>query len=132
MHDYDVIIIGAGPAGIFTALELPKKAPEKRILMIDGGSTRHHRVCPARTTGLCVSCKPCNIMNGWAGAGAFSDGKLSLSEEVGGNLTDYMTADQAQAYIRYADQIYLRFGAPEKVYGLQDKKAEEVSYEAKK
>lgn len=132
MHDYDVIIIGAGPAGIFTALELTKKAPKKRILMIDGGSTLQHRVCPARTTGRCVSCKPCNIMNGWAGAGAFSDGKLSLSEEVGGNLTDYMTADQAQAYIRYADQIYLRFGAPEKVYGLQDKKAEEVSYEAKK
>lgn len=132
MRDYDVIIVGAGPAGIFTALELNKKAPEKRVLIIDNGSAIQNRSCPARRTGKCVSCQPCNIMNGWAGAGAFSDGKLSLSEEVGGNLTDYMPPERAQAYIRYADEIYLRFGAPEKVYGLGDKKAEEVAYEAKK
>jgi len=84
MEDYDVIVVGAGPAGIFTALELDKLAPEKRILVIDSGSAIEHRSCPARTTGTCRHCATCSIMNGWAGAGAFSDGKLSLSEEYYG------------------------------------------------
>jgi uncharacterized FAD-dependent dehydrogenase len=132
MYDYDVIVIGAGPAGIFTALEMDKLAPDKKVLVIDSGSTIDHRACPARTSGQCAHCKTCAIMNGWAGAGAFSDGKLSLSEEVGGNLTDYMTVPQARELIHYADEQYLHYGAPNKVFGLSDKFAEKVAYEAHK
>lgn len=132
MYDYDVIVIGAGPSGIFTALELEKLAPEKTVLVVDTGSTIDRRACPARTSGQCVHCKTCNIMNGWAGAGAFSDGKLSLSEQVGGNITDYMPVAKARELIHYADEIYLHFGAPDKVFGKNDKFAEKVSYEARK
>lgn len=128
MNRYDVVIVGAGPAGIFTAIELKRRAPQLSILMVDEGRTIDKRACPARKTGRCVNCQPCNIMSGWSGAGAFSDGKLSLSEEVGGNITDYMSADEAQELIRYADSIYTAFGAPDKVHGLNDKKVEEIDY----
>lgn len=132
MYDYDVIIIGAGPAGIFTALELNKLSPRTRVMVMDSGSSIDRRACPARTRGFCAHCNPCHIMNGWAGAGAFSDGKLSLSHEVGGNVTDYLPEDETQELIHYADGIYLDFGAPKTVYGLNDKFAEKISYEAKK
>ncbi|WP_195983996.1 FAD-dependent protein [Clostridium sp. D33t1_170424_F3] len=132
MYDYDLIIIGAGPAGIFTALEMNKLAPEKKVLVVDSGSSIDHRACPARTSGQCAHCKTCSIMNGWAGAGAFSDGKLSLCEEVGGNVTDYLPVDEVRALIQYADEIYLQFGAPKKIYGKSDKFAEQISYQAHK
>jgi uncharacterized FAD-dependent dehydrogenase len=132
MKDYDVIVVGAGPAGIFTALELDKLAPEKKILVVDSGSAIERRSCPARTTGVCAHCATCSIMNGWAGAGAFSDGKLSLSEEVGGNITDYMPVKTARELIRYVDGIYLRYGAPDQVYGKNDKFAEKVAYKARR
>lgn len=76
---FDVIIIGAGPSGIFCAYELIKEKPELNILMIEKGRPIEKRVCPKRTTKVCVGCKPCSITTGFAGAGAFSDGKLSLS-----------------------------------------------------
>lgn len=129
MSRYDVVIVGAGPAGIFTALELKRKAPRLTVLLVDEGMTIDRRRCPARKTGRCVSCRPCNIMSGWAGAGAFSDGKLSLSEEVGGNITEYMSRDEARELIDYADSIYTAFGAPDLVHGLNDKKVEEIDYE---
>ena len=129
MSRYDVVIVGAGPAGIFTALELKDKAPQLDVLLVDEGLTIDRRNCPARKTGRCVHCQPCNIMSGWSGAGAFSDGKLSLSEEVGGNIVDYMSAEEAREFIRYADSQYTRFGAPDKVHGLNDKKVEEINYE---
>lgn len=129
MAQYDVIIVGAGPAGIFTALELKRKAPGKSVLLVDEGLTIDRRSCPARKTGRCVHCQPCNIMSGWSGAGAFSDGKLSLSEEVGGNIVEYMSRDEARELIAYADSIYTSFGAPEKVHGLNDKRVEEIDYE---
>ncbi len=96
MKNYDVIIVGAGPAGIFTALELDKLAPEKKVLVVDSGSAIERRPARRGTTGVCAHCATCSIMNGWAGAGAFSDGKLSLSEEVGGNITDYMPVETAR------------------------------------
>ncbi|HEX3016981.1 MAG TPA: FAD-binding protein [Caproicibacter sp.] len=132
MKNYDVIVVGAGPAGIFTALELDKISPEKKILVVDSGSAIERRSCPARTTGACAHCSTCSIMNGWAGAGAFSDGKLSLSEEVGGNITDYMSTETARELIHYVDGIYLQYGAPDKVYGKNDKFAEKVAYSARR
>ena len=130
MKNCDVLIIGAGPAGIFTALELTKIMPDSNIILIDSGSRIDNRKCPLRNLGKCIGCNPCNIMSGWAGAGAFSDGKLSLSEEVGGNITDYMPINKAHELIKYADSIYLNFGAPNKVHGLNDKKVEEIAYQA--
>ena len=99
---YDVLVIGAGPAGIFTALELDKLAPETKVLVVDMGRTIEKRVCPERNTGVCAKCKVCGITSGWSGAGAFSDGKLSLSPEVGGRITDYMSEAEAQELIHYA------------------------------
>ncbi|MDR1570107.1 MAG: FAD-dependent oxidoreductase [Oscillospiraceae bacterium] len=127
---YDVIIIGAGPAGIFTALELTAAKPDARVLMADIGRSIERRSCPARTTGRCVHCVPCSIVHGWAGAGAFSDGKLSLSDEVGGHITDYISHADATALIRRADDLYLRFGAPNIVHGLNTSKVDEIEYEA--
>ncbi len=87
---YDVIIVGAGPAGIFTAYELVKEHAALKILILEKGRDIKHRNCPKHTNGgICVNCKPCSITTGWAGADAYSDGKLSLSHEVGGNLPDY-------------------------------------------
>ena len=128
--NFDAVIIGAGPAGIFTALELTDLKPDMKLLIVDIGRTIKSRTCPARKLGHCVHCKPCGIVHGWAGAGAFSDGKLSLNEEVGGNIADYMSHPQAKALIKHADDIYLRFGAPDTVHGLNDKKVEEIAYEA--
>lgn len=115
----DVVIIGAGPAGIFTALEMLKKGSRQRILIVEKGQAVEDRHCPKGQTGKCVNCKPyCHITTGFSGAGAFSDGKLSLSYEVGGDLPTLIGADKAQETIDYADKIYLEFGADSHVEGL--------------
>lgn len=129
---YDVIIVGAGPAGIFTAIELTRLNSDLSILMIDKGKQIDKRKCPARTLGKCVNCEPCSIVNGWAGAGAFSDGKLSLSQEVGGHITDYLGEQKSDELIRYADEIYIEFGATHEIHGLNEKKIDEIMYEASK
>ena len=129
---YDVIIIGAGPAGIFTALELTKKNDQLSILIVDKGRQIHKRKCPARQTGICVKCDPCAIVNGWSGAGAFSDGKLSLGIDVGGNVKDYIGSEKTAELVKYADDIYLSFGAQKTVYGKNDKRVDEIMYEASK
>lgn len=116
---YDVIIVGAGPSGIFTALELVRREPNKKVLIIEKGRRIDKRHCPKEQTKECVSCKPyCHITTGFSGAGAFSDGKLSLSYEVGGDLPKIIGNDKAQDIINYADEIYLEFGADTKVEGL--------------
>lgn len=120
---YDVIIIGAGPSGIFCAYELIEKRPETKILMIEKGRAIEKRSCPKRVTGRCMGCKPCNITTGFAGAGAFSDGKLSLSPDVGGNLPEILGYDATKKLIGESDAVYLKFGADTNVYGI-DKKAE--------
>ena len=120
--DYDVIIIGAGPSGIFCAYTLIEKKPDMKILMIEKGRPIEKRVCPKRKTKVCVGCKPCNITTGFAGAGAFSDGKLSLSPDVGGNLPEILGYDKATELIKESDSIYLKFGADKNVYGVDKQK----------
>ena len=120
---YDVIIIGAGPGGIFCAYELMEKRPDLKVLMIEKGRSIEKRNCPKRVTKTCAGCKPCSITTGFAGAGAFSDGKLSLSPDVGGTLPEILGYDEATRLIHESDEIYLKFGADTSVYGV-DKEVE--------
>lgn len=120
--NYDVIIIGAGPSGIFCAYELKERRPELRVLMIEKGRRIENRQCPKRKTKVCVGCQPCSITTGFAGAGAFSDGKLSLSPDVGGNLPEILGYERALELIRESDDIYLKFGADTAVYGVDKEK----------
>lgn len=121
---YDVIIVGAGPAGIFTALELVRQETDKKILIVEKGKSIDKRYCPKEKTKECVLCKPyCHITTGFSGAGAFSDGKLSLSHEVGGDLPKIIGKEKTQDLINYTDEIYLKFGADPKVEGLENNEA---------
>ena len=116
MRNTDICIIGAGPAGIFTALEMLKQGSKKKIVLVEKGKPVEKRTCPKSKTKECISCKPyCNITTGFSGAGAFSDGKLSLSYEVGGDLPRLIGEDFAQEMIDYTDKIYLEFGADTRV-----------------
>lgn len=118
LDKYDVIIVGAGPAGIFCAYELVNNLPNIKILMLEKGNNIYKRNCPKHNNGgICVHCKPCNITTGWAGAGAYSDGKLSLSHEVGGTIADYIGIEKTDQMIDYTDQIYLKFGADPHIHG---------------
>ena len=119
---YDVIIIGAGPSGAFCAYTLKNECPDIRVLLIEKGHPIEHRVCPKRETGVCVGCHPCSITTGFAGAGAFSDGKLSLSPDVGGNLPEILGYQEAEELIKESDLIYLKFGADSSGYGLNKEK----------
>ena len=123
MKRYDAIIIGAGPAGIFAALELADTGLE--VLLLEKGRDIDARACPIHAKGLkkCVHCKPCGILCGWGGAGAYSDGKLTLTTEFGGMLDLYMEKPQLMTLIDYIDSIYLKFGATQTVYGDDNKEA---------
>jgi uncharacterized FAD-dependent dehydrogenase len=114
-RNYDVIIVGAGPAGIFAALELVKRNG-LRVLMLEKGPDIEKRECPARVH-KCQRCETCAITSGWGGAGAFSDGKLSLSPDVGGWLEEYVGTRMLRELIGHVDRLYLDFGAPTEVYG---------------
>ena len=119
--NYDLIIVGAGPAGIFTALELLRKGSRARMLIVEKGKPVEKRHCPKAEIGHCVNCKPtCAITTGFSGAGAFSDGKLSLSHQVGGELPELIGEDFAQSLIDYTDKIYLEFGADPHVEGVYE------------
>ncbi len=120
MNSYDVIIIGAGPAGIFAALELKKNKPDLKVLMLEKGNAMKKRICPKRKTNVCIGCKPCNITTGFAGAGAYSDGKLSLSPDVGGELPEIIGYQKTKELISYVDDHYIQFGADPKVHGLDN------------
>ena len=129
---YDVILIGMGPSSIFCAYELIQLGKAKNILLIEQGKRVENRVCPIEKTGKCTKCKPfCNITSGFSGAGAFSDGKLSLYNKedddiyVGGYLHKYIGVEQTKKVIDYTDEIYLKFGADTKLEGVEFK--EEVA-----
>ncbi|MCE5190976.1 MAG: FAD-dependent monooxygenase [Actinomycetia bacterium] len=112
---YDVVIVGAGPAGIFAAVELVRSGRVQRILIAERGKPIAKRTCPARQTH-CIGCETCSIMTGWGGAGAFSDGKLTLSTQVGGRLGDYVSAHSMERLIEDADRVWLEFGATTEVH----------------
>ena len=109
---YDVIIIGAGPGGIFTAFELSKLAPQLRIGVFESGNKLEKRRCPidGEKVKSCVKCKTCSIMSGFGGAGAFSDGKYNITNDFGGTLHEYIGKKQALELMHYVDEINLRFG----------------------
>jgi len=113
---YDVMIVGAGPAGIFAALELSQRS-DLRVAIFDKGPSIDRRHCPAREGGACVHCQPCSIMTGWGGAGAFSDGKLTLSPASGGRLGELLGEERAQQLIDEVDRVYVDYGAEQNVYG---------------
>lgn len=129
---YDVVIVGAGPAGIFAALELTRKNSWS-VLLIEKGFDMEKRKCPARgvqPVGCEIGCRPCSITCGWGGAGAFSDGKLTLSPEVGGWLTEFVGRPALEKLISYCDGIWVEYGAPEKIHGTDRDKVEEIRQRA--
>ena len=140
MDKYDVIVVGMGPGAVFMAYEMTKLKKDKKVLLIDQGKRVEDRNCPLEKLGKCVKCKPfCNITSGFSGAGAFSDGKLSLYNKddtdfyVGGNLHQYIGVEETKKLIDYTDQIYLDFGADTKLEGTEHKEeVTEIKKKAKK
>lgn len=118
MTDFDVIIIGAGPAGIFAAYELVLKQPRLRVALVETGHDIYKRKCPLaeKKATSCLQCKPCSIMRGFGGAGAFSDGKFNFTTKFGGWLTDYVSESKVLELIDYVDKINLAHGAPSEYF----------------
>ena len=114
---YDVVIIGAGPAGLFAAYELIQNNPKLKILLMDKGKFAHNRVCPMKKTNVCVNCNPCNILSGFGGAGTFSDGKLNFIPKLGkSDLFKYMSISEANKLIDDTEEIFNKFGMDSDVY----------------
>ncbi|MDK2815145.1 MAG: uncharacterized protein PWP18_1058, partial [Thermoanaerobacter sp.] len=131
MRMYDVIIVGGGPAGLFTALELIDKKDGLDILLLEKGKDIQKRICPINAYGSkCANCKPCAITCGIGGAGAFSDGKLTLTSEFGGVLDEYMPKSQLNDLINYVDSIYVKFGGTTEVHGTDREKIREIEKRA--
>ncbi len=123
--DYDVAIVGSGPAGIFCALELIEHKPDLKIVIIERGKSIGKRTCPNSIVAAgCKKCNPCDILAGWGGGGAFSDGKLTHSTQVGGWLDDLIGAERLMELIEYVDSRYIAYGAPAKIYGSNEEDIE--------
>lgn len=131
MH-YDVAIIGAGEAGIFAGYELMRKKPELSILILEQGADIYSRCCPivAGKVKSCISCKPCAIMAGFGGAGAFSDGKYNFTTEFGGWLTDYMDGGTLMELIDYVDSINVEHGATTEIFSTDTPEAKAIEVKA--
>jgi len=133
VSNWDVIIIGAGPAGIFAAIELTRESPELRVLLLEKGHDLEQRSCPSEgLMGGCVNCSPCSITSGWGGAGAFSDGKLTLTPRFGGFLDEFFSQDELSALIDYADGVWREFGATDRLFGTDETAIHELVTRAAK
>ncbi len=133
MNHYDVIIIGSGPSGIFAALELLKHPQNIKIMIIEKGRDIDRRVCPMKRWDIsCAACRECALLSGWGGAGAYSDGKLTLSPHIGGSLVKYIGIESLESMIKDADSTYVHFGAPDKVYGTNENEITTLSKRALK
>ena len=110
--NYDVIIIGAGPGGIFSAYQLMKKRPDLKIGVFESGKALHKRHCPIDGEKIksCIGCESCSIMSGFGGAGAFSDGKYNITNDFGGTLFKYIGKKKAIELMEYVDSINLSHG----------------------
>lgn len=116
--NYDVAIVGAGPAGSFAAYELIKKNPKLQVVVFESGNDLAKRICPisAGKVKNCIRCVPCNIMRGFGGAGAFSDGKFNFTTQFGGWLNEYVDDAEVLRLIDYVDEINQMHGAPTKIF----------------
>jgi uncharacterized FAD-dependent dehydrogenase len=112
MENYDVIIIGAGPGGIFSAYELTKKAPDLKVAVFEAGHPLEKRKCPidGKKVKSCINCETCAIMRGFGGAGAFSDGKYNITNDFGGTLYEHIGKEKALEIMHYVDEINLANG----------------------
>ncbi len=126
---YDVIIIGAGPAGLFAGHEISKNSKLK-VLIIDMGGEVKKRKCPMEKTDECIKCDPCHVMSGVGGAGGLSDGTLNIRPDIGGNLFEFMKGKEAWGLVRHVDRIWVKAGAPSKLYKATSKEEEELSRKA--
>ena len=129
---YDVIIVGAGPGGIFTAYELKKRAPEKKVAVFELGRELSRRKCPidGEKVKSCVKCPVCSIMSGFGGAGAFSDGKYNITNQFGGTLYEYVGKQKAIELMRYVDEINLSHGgAGTKLYSTANTRIKRMCLE---
>ena len=126
---FDVVIVGAGPAGLFTALGLVERGGLE-VAILDKGPDIGERHCPAMEGGSCVRCRVCSLLSGWGGAGAFSDGKLTYSPDVGGWLSGLVGREKLVELMGRVDEIYLRFGAPRKLYGADEEKVADIASRA--
>lgn len=117
-NKYHVAIIGGGPSAIFAAYELISQNPDVRVVMIEEGNDIYRRRCPIaeKKVAHCVKCKPCDIMRGFGGAGAFSDGKYNFTTEFGGWLGEYIPGSKVEELIDYVDSINLKYGAPQEFF----------------
>lgn len=126
----DVIIIGAGPAGLFTAYELITKNKGLKVCLIDQGKRALNRVCPMKVSGKCLNCNPCQILAGFGGAGTFSDGKLNFIPKLGkSDLFKYMSESDAYKIIDETEQVFNKFGMDAEVYPKDDAKSQEIKKE---
>lgn len=129
--EFDVLIVGAGPTGIFTALELLNKDSGLDILILEKGTNLEKRICPMNIRDTsCIKCSSCAIVSGWGGAGAYSDGKLTLSPEIGGNLHKYIGWKRLTELIKYADSIYMDYGAPDRIFGVNEESLIDIKEKA--
>lgn len=119
MKKYDIIIVGAGPGGIFSAYELIKRAPQLKVAVFETGHELSKRKCPIDNDKIksCIKCKTCSIMSGFGGAGAFSDGKYNITNDFGGTLFEYIGKKEAIELMQYVDEINVKHGgAKTKLY----------------